>query len=53
MGNEEEPKYWGGRFEKLEDFGKDERLNMKSIKLFTDGKLFNNSQHAINIDINV
>ncbi|EED78577.1 predicted protein [Postia placenta Mad-698-R] len=39
MGNEEEPKYWGGRFEKLEDYGKDGRLNMKSIKLFTDGKL--------------
>ncbi|TFY52750.1 hypothetical protein EVJ58_g9837 [Rhodofomes roseus] len=39
MANEESSEYWGGRFERLEDYGKDGRLNLRSVKLFTDGAL--------------
>lgn len=39
MANEETSEYWGGRFERLEDYGADGRLNLRSVKLFTDGKL--------------
>ena len=38
MANEETTEYWGGRFERLEDYGVDGRLNLRSVKLFTDGK---------------
>lgn len=39
MGNSENTSYWGGQIPKLEDYGSQERLNVKSIKLFTDGAL--------------
>jgi len=39
MANEDDAEYWGSRFEKLEDYGKQGRLSMKSVKLFTDGAL--------------
>ena len=37
MGNSENTTYWGGNIPRLEDYGTEERLNVKSIKLFTDG----------------
>lgn len=37
MGNSENETYWGGGIPHLEDYGQDERLNLKSIKLYTDG----------------
>ena len=37
MGNSENKTYWGKEIPRLEDYGIDERLNVKSIKLFTDG----------------
>ncbi|PCH43061.1 hypothetical protein WOLCODRAFT_132641 [Wolfiporia cocos MD-104 SS10] len=39
MANSEQAGYWGDRFERLEDYGREGRLNMRSIKLFTDGAL--------------
>ncbi|KAH9921109.1 amidohydrolase family-domain-containing protein [Fomitopsis serialis] len=39
MANEESSEYWGGRFKRLEDYGRDGRLNLRSVKLFTDGGL--------------
>lgn len=39
MANEETSEHWGGRFERVEDYGKDGRLNLRSVKLFTDGTL--------------
>ncbi|KAI0718483.1 amidohydrolase family-domain-containing protein [Fomitopsis betulina] len=39
MANEETSEHWGGRFERVEDYGKDGRLNLRSVKLFTDGAL--------------
>ncbi|KIP09425.1 hypothetical protein PHLGIDRAFT_102850 [Phlebiopsis gigantea 11061_1 CR5-6] len=39
MGNSENTTYWGNSIPKLEDYGTEERLNIKSIKLFTDGAL--------------
>lgn len=39
MANEETSEYWGGRFKRLEDYGRDGRLNLRSVKLFTDGAL--------------
>lgn len=38
MGNSENTTYWGNNIPRLEDYGTDERLNVKSIKLFTDGE---------------
>ena len=38
MANEDTPQYWGGQFERLEDYGLDGRLNLRSVKLFTDGE---------------
>lgn len=37
MGNSENSSYWGGSIPRLEDYGQDERLNLKSVKLYTDG----------------
>ena len=39
MGNSENSTYWGQSIPRLEDYGTDERLNIKSVKLFTDGML--------------
>ncbi|CCM03220.1 uncharacterized protein FIBRA_05344 [Fibroporia radiculosa] len=39
MAHEGEAEYWGSRFEKLEDYGEDGKLNLQSVKLFTDGAL--------------
>ncbi|EKM52572.1 uncharacterized protein PHACADRAFT_261074 [Phanerochaete carnosa HHB-10118-sp] len=39
MGNSENTTYWGDVIPKLEDYGSQEHLNVKSIKLFTDGAL--------------
>ncbi|KAI0688514.1 amidohydrolase family-domain-containing protein [Cytidiella melzeri] len=36
MGNSENASYWGGSIPLLEDYGQDERLNLKSVKLYTD-----------------
>ncbi|KAI0341229.1 hypothetical protein BDW22DRAFT_1359484 [Trametopsis cervina] len=39
MGNSENKTYWGNSIPRLEDYGEHERLNIKSIKLYTDGAL--------------
>ncbi|KAI0799818.1 amidohydrolase family-domain-containing protein [Irpex lacteus] len=39
MGNSANSTYWGDSIPRLEDYGQDERLNIKSIKLYTDGAL--------------
>ncbi len=36
MGNSENTTYWGGLIPRLDDY--EDRLNIKSIKLFTDGE---------------
>ncbi|KZT68098.1 hypothetical protein DAEQUDRAFT_790892 [Daedalea quercina L-15889] len=48
MANEEKPEYWGRQFERLEDYGRDGKLNLRSVKLFTDGiGLMRNSEEAL------
>lgn len=37
MGHIESDKYWGKNITRLIDYGIAERLNLRSIKLFTDG----------------
>ena len=37
MGNSPSATYWGDQIPRLENYGHDERLNIKSIKLYTDG----------------
>ena len=37
MGNIESDKYWGKNITRLVDYGIAERLNLRSVKLFTDG----------------
>ena len=37
MGNSENTTYWGKSIPRLEDYGTEEHLNIKSVKLFTDG----------------
>lgn len=39
MGNSENTSYWGEHIPRLEDYGARGRLNVRSIKLFTDGAL--------------
>ncbi|KAI0087591.1 amidohydrolase family-domain-containing protein [Irpex rosettiformis] len=39
MGNSDNTSYWGDSIPRLEDYGQDERLNLKSVKLYTDGAL--------------
>ncbi|KAH9948445.1 amidohydrolase family-domain-containing protein [Amylocystis lapponica] len=39
MGNSEETTYWGDRIPRLENYGRDARLDVRSVKLFTDGAL--------------
>ncbi|GJE95765.1 amidohydrolase [Phanerochaete sordida] len=39
MGNSENMSYWGESIPRFEDYGARERLNVRSIKLFTDGAL--------------
>ncbi|KAI0920404.1 hypothetical protein AcW1_002156 [Taiwanofungus camphoratus] len=39
MGNSESTEYWGSTIPRLENYGKDGRLNLRSVKLFTDGAL--------------
>lgn len=38
MGNVASEEYWGNRIPRLIDYGKDKRLNLRSVKLFADGK---------------
>jgi hypothetical protein len=37
MGNVASEEYWGDKIPKVEGYGQDHRLNIKSVKLFTDG----------------
>ena len=37
MGNSEEPEYWGASIPRLENYGRDARLDVRSVKLFLDG----------------
>ena len=37
MGNSDNATYWGDSIPRLEDYGQHERLNIKSVKLYTDG----------------
>jgi len=37
MGHVESYEYWGNRLPRLVNYGVGERLNLRSIKLFTDG----------------
>ena len=39
MGGSENTTYWGKGVPKLEDYGEDAHLNVKTVKLFTDGTL--------------
>jgi len=39
MGHSDELEYWGSKIPRLEDYGKDGRFNLRSVKLFTDGAL--------------
>lgn len=39
MGNVASDQYWGNQIPRLIDYGKQGRLNVRSVKLFTDGKL--------------
>ncbi|EIN05898.1 hypothetical protein PUNSTDRAFT_145781 [Punctularia strigosozonata HHB-11173 SS5] len=39
MGNVNSDNYWGKQIPKLFNYGKDARLNVRSVKLFTDGAL--------------
>ena len=39
MGGSENTTYWGKGVPKLEDYGEDAHLNVKTVKLFTDGML--------------
>ncbi|KAH7882126.1 amidohydrolase family-domain-containing protein [Phlebopus sp. FC_14] len=39
MGNVESEEYWGGKIPRLSDYGLGGRLNLRSVKLFTDGAL--------------
>ncbi|KAA1469512.1 hypothetical protein DENSPDRAFT_835150 [Dentipellis sp. KUC8613] len=39
MGNVQSDTYWGNQIPQLVDYGRDKRLNVRSIKLFTDGAL--------------
>jgi hypothetical protein len=37
MGNVPSEEYWGKQIPRLENYGTHQRLNLKSVKLFTDG----------------
>ena len=37
MGNSDNATYWGDSIPRLEDYGQHELLNIKSVKLYTDG----------------
>ncbi|KIY69253.1 hypothetical protein CYLTODRAFT_394012 [Cylindrobasidium torrendii FP15055 ss-10] len=39
MGNVQSEEYWGSKIQRLVNYGKDGRLNVRSVKLFTDGAL--------------
>ncbi|KAF8889019.1 amidohydrolase family-domain-containing protein [Infundibulicybe gibba] len=39
MGNVESDEYWGSQIPRLINYGKHQRLNVRSVKLFTDGAL--------------
>lgn len=38
MGNVESNEYWGNKIPRLINYGIDGRLNLRSVKLFTDGR---------------
>ena len=38
MGNVESDTYWGSQIPRLVDYGRDRHLNVRGVKLFTDGK---------------
>lgn len=40
MGNLPAEEYWGANIERLSDYGQHGRLNVRSVKLFTDGMPF-------------
>lgn len=45
MGNSDNTTYWGNSIPRLEDYGQQEHLNLKGVKLFTDGEC-SYSQHV-------